>query len=55
MTEEQIEVLNDAYDIIQELQATIIEMTKYDGAQLGVINRSNFVLRQINDELYKTL
>jgi hypothetical protein len=55
MTEEQIEVLDNAYDIIQELQATIIELTKDRPTQLGVINRSNFVLGQINDELYKTL
>jgi len=55
MNEEQIEVLGSAYDIIQELQEKIIELTKDTPSQLGVINRSNFVLGQINDILYKTL
>ena len=55
MNTEITEVLGNAYDIIQELQETIIELTKDNPAQLGVINRSNFVLGQINDELYKTL
>jgi hypothetical protein len=60
MTEEQIEVLDNAYDIIQELQAAIIELTKDTPkimklSQLELFNKSNFVLGQINDELYKTL
>ena len=55
MNEDHIELLGSAYDIIQELQETIIHLTKDNPTQLGVINRSNFVLGQINDELYKTL
>lgn len=55
MKEETEEILGNAYDIIQELQETIAKLTKGKAAQLGVINRSNFVLDQINDALYENL
>jgi len=52
---EIIEALENAYDIIQELEETINELTKDKPVELGVRARARFVLCQINDILYETL
>jgi len=55
MKEDHIELLGIAYDMIQELEKTINELTKDKPIELGVRARASFVLDQINDAIYKTL
>ena len=55
MKEDHIELLGIAYDMIQELEETINELTKDKPVELGVRARARFVLCQINDILYETL